>query len=321
MKGNEVKKISDIKEGGVESNFVINKNIKENKDALSRFRSNPWIISTFVLGLVLVGILIFGGVGGVSGDVVSKNVAADNLVAFVKSQSQVQGDVSVSSIDKEDSLYKVVLDYQGQTIPVYVSLDGKYLISDVIPLDNNALSPSEPVFVEVGDSPIRGDKNAPVTIVEFSDYQCPFCGKFFSETLPIIEKEYINTGKVKLVYKDFPLNIHPEALKAAEAARCVREQKDDEGYWKMHDKLFENQKELSLENYKKWAKMFGINAVKFDKCLNDGIYSKPVQKDFEYGQQLGVSGTPAFFINGRLLSGAQPFDAFKQVIEAELSSP
>ncbi len=317
MKGNEAKK-NEVKETKEPDEQSISK-IKPENEAIGGFRNNPWMIASIVLGLVLIGVIFFGGGGGISGDVVSESIASDNLVAFIKSQGQ-GGDIEIDSIEREGTLYKAVVDYQGQKIPVYVSLDGKYLIADVIPLAGDSESPAVVSDVEIGDSPIMGDKNAPVTIVEFSDYQCPFCTKFFSDTLPLLEKEYINKGMVKLVYKDFPLNIHPEALKAAEAVRCVREQKGDDGYFRMHDLMFKNQDELGIENYKKWARTLGVSAVKFDDCLDSGKYAKDVQSDFVYGSQLGVSDTPAFFINGKLISGAQPFDVFKQIIDAELAS-
>src|SRR3989344_954510 len=103
-----------------------------------------------------------------------------------------------------------------------------------------------PVNVEIGDSPVKGDVNAPVTIIEFSDYQCPYCGKHFLQTYPQIVSEYVDTGKANIVFKDFPLSFHPEAQKSAEAARCFGEQKGDEGYYTMHDKLFASQATLSL---------------------------------------------------------------------------
>ena len=131
-------------------------------------------------------------------------------------------------------------------------------------------------------------------------------------------KEYIEPGKAKIVFKDFPLSNHPEAQKAAEAARCVRDQAQDEGYFRMHDKLFENQHILSISNYKQWARELGINGDQFDSCLDSGKFAAIVQGDFQYGQEVGVKGTPSFFVNGRLLSGAQPYPAFRQAIEAEL---
>jgi len=307
--------------------------VKE-KGSLAKMRENPWMVSTLVLVLVLIGFIVFGGSSGGSGDVVTEKVASDNLISFIKSQSNGQPvDVNVLSSVKDGSLYKVTLDYQGQNIPVFVSLDGKYLIADPIPLSglpantgntgntDGTSNTGEPVNVDLGDSPFKGKDNAPVTIVEFSDFQCPFCGKFFTETYPSIIKDYVDTGKVKFVYKDFPLsNLHPEAQKAAEAARCVEEQKGAVGFFKMHDKLYANQETLSVENYKKWAKEIGVDQGKFDTCLDSGKYADAVKADLAYGQQLGVSGTPSFFINGKMLTGAQPYSVFKQAIDAELAA-
>src|SRR3989344_7101547 len=151
-------------------------------------------------------------------------------------------------------------------------------------------SQGEKVTVEIGDSPVLGSKSAKVTIVEFSDYECPFCGRHFEQTYPQLKKDYIDTGKVQLVFKDFPLSFHPQAQKAAEAARCAGEQGK---YWEMHDKLFSNQQSLSVENEKKWAKELGLNTAKFDSCLDSGKYASAVQADSNYGQSIGVSGTPA----------------------------
>jgi len=174
------------------------------------------------------------------------------------------------------------------------------------------------VNVDTEGYPSKGKADAPVVIVEYSDYQCPYCGRFFSETSPQIEKNYIDTGKASIVFKDFPLNFHQFAEKAAEAAHCVREQKGDEGYWLMHDKLFANQESLSIENFQKWARELGANGAKFDDCLGSGKMAPIVQKSFGEGQKDGVRGTPSFFINGKILSGALPFSDFKQAIDAEL---
>ena len=176
-------------------------------------------------------------------------------------------------------------------------------------------SQGEKVNVEIGDSPVLGSKTAKVTIVEFSDYECPFCGRHFEQTYPQLKKDYIDTGKVQLVFKDFPLSFHPQAQKAAESARCAGEQGK---YWEMHDKLFSNQQSLSVENEKKWAKELGLNTAKFDSCLDSGKYASAVQADSNYGQSIGVSGTPAFFINGKKLVGAQPYSSFQAAINAEL---
>ena len=172
--------------------------------------------------------------------------------------------------------------------------------------------------INIEGAPYKGNENAPVIMVEYSDYECPFCGKFYAETLPQIESEYITSGKVKLVYKDFPLSFHPNAQKAAEAARCAGEQKGNDGYWAMHDKIFENQQALSIGSFRQWANEIGLNIQQFDSCLQSGKMAALVKKDMDEGQRDGVQGTPAFFINGRLISGAQPFSAFQQAIESEL---
>lgn len=170
--------------------------------------------------------------------------------------------------------------------------------------------------VSLDDDPVKGNENAPVTIVEFSEYQCPFCGKYFKETYPKIVEEYINTGKVKYVFRDFPLSFHQYAQKAAEAAECAQDQGK---YWEMHDKLFQNQKNLDIDSLKKYAKDIGLDVEEFNSCLDSGKYASEVQKDFNDGQKYGVSGTPTFFINGIELVGAYPFDSFKQIIDAELA--
>ena len=196
--------------------------------------------------------------------------------------------------------------------------------------------PSQPsqVTASVDDDPVLGNKNAPVTIIEFSDYQCPFCRKFWTETFNQIKKDYIDTGKVKFVYRDFPLSsIHPAAESAAEAANCVREKGGDEAYYKMHDKIFQEGNKLDggdpitgpvrgtaqfgATELKKWAKDLGYD---ISSCLDSGKYANEVQKDESDGAAAGIQGTPGFFINGKPLSGAQPFAAFKQVIDAELAA-
>lgn len=165
------------------------------------------------------------------------------------------------------------------------------------------------------DDAVLGDEDAPVTIIEFSDYQCPYCARFWSDTLPSLKKEYIDTGKVKLIYRDYPLvSIHPMAQPAAEAAECVRDAAgSDEAYFEMHDKIFANQQTLSVDNLKKWAKEIGYD---IGGCLDSGKFTNEVKKDTTDG---GSLGTPTFFVNGKQLRGAQPFSAFKQVIDAELA--
>ncbi len=173
------------------------------------------------------------------------------------------------------------------------------------------------MVVIAGDDAAKGSEDAPVTIVEFSDYQCPFCGRFYEQTLPLIEEEYVSTGKVRMVYRDFPLGFHEEAQGAAEAAECA----DEQGmYWEFHDVLFENQDLLSESSYREWAGELGMDSQAFGECLDLGRQSAEVREDFSDGSAAGVSGTPTFFIGptggtGKKVVGAQPFSTFEKAIE------
>ena len=179
-------------------------------------------------------------------------------------------------------------------------------------------SPSAPIDMKalVDDDAVKGDQDAPVTIVEWSDYECPFCGRFYSETEKLIDEQYVKTGKVKFVYRDFPLPFHTNAQKAAEAAECAGEQGK---YWDMHDAIFEQGVQGGVAGFKQYAKNLGLNTAKFDTCLDSGAMTKETQKDLADGSAMGIQGTPGFIINGKLISGAQPFSVFKQVIDAELN--
>jgi protein-disulfide isomerase len=178
-----------------------------------------------------------------------------------------------------------------------------------------AAAPSEPVDITVAKTDwIRGNKNAKVTLMEFSDFQCPYCEQF-NPTVEQVRKDYPNT--VRIVYKHYPLtSIHPLAQKAAEAAECAGAQKK---FWEMHDKLFANQTSLSVDNYKAWAKELGLNQSKFDKCLDNGDTAAKVAADQKYGDSIGVTGTPTSFVNGYSVQGAQSYETVKAKIDAELA--
>jgi protein-disulfide isomerase len=167
--------------------------------------------------------------------------------------------------------------------------------------------------VSVDGAPLRGPKSAPITIVEFSDFHCPFC-KRVNPTLKEIEEKY--GEKVRIAFRDFPLDqLHPAARKAHEAARCAQEQGK---FWAYHDALFDKAPRASAQDLKTYAREVGLDTTKFDQCLTTEKYKEMVQKDIDEGARLGVQGTPMFFINGRPLSGAQPLDRFVQVIDEEL---
>jgi protein-disulfide isomerase len=176
----------------------------------------------------------------------------------------------------------------------------------------------EPVTPKVevaATGPSKGPKDAPITIVAFSDFECPFCSRV-NPTIEQVMKEY--DGKVKFVFRDYPLPFHAKAPKAAEAAHCASEQGK---FWEMHDVLFANQKALEPADLKKHAgTIAGIDQAKFDTCLDSGKHAETVAKNMEAGEEAGVQGTPAFFVNGTSLSGALPYEEFKKVIDKELAA-
>jgi protein-disulfide isomerase len=168
----------------------------------------------------------------------------------------------------------------------------------------------------IDDDDVKGDPDAPVTIIEFSDFECPFCARFYTDTLGQIQSEYIDTGKVKLVYRDFPLSFHPNAQKAAEAAECAAEQGK---FWEMHDLLFEQGVQGGVTSFKSFASQLGLDTTAFNTCLDTNAMAAEVRADMADGTAAGIRGTPGFVVNGQVISGAQPFSVFQQAIEAQLS--
>lgn len=177
----------------------------------------------------------------------------------------------------------------------------------------------------VDDDPTLGEKDAPVTLVEFTDYQCPFCVRHYTDTYGQIKKEYIDTGKVKYVVRDFPLSFHPHAQKTAEATECA----DDQGkFWDMHDKIFETQATWNnstdiVPTLKQYAADLKLNTSTFNTCLDSSKYKDEVAKDLADGSASGVNGTPGFWVLGpdgktAQISGAVPFANFKQAIDPML---
>ena len=174
-------------------------------------------------------------------------------------------------------------------------------------------APRHEVPVSAGD-PSLGSQSAPVTIVEFSDFQCPFCQRV-APTLKQVRDAY--GDKVRIVWKDFPLTqIHPQAFKAGEAAHCAGDQGK---YWEFHDRLFANQQALQPSDLKKYAADLGLDTAAFNACLDSSKHGERVRNGVAEGTRLGVNSTPTIYINGRMLSGAQPFEVLKGVIDEELS--
>ncbi|MFH1425229.1 MAG: thioredoxin domain-containing protein [archaeon] len=183
--------------------------------------------------------------------------------------------------------------------------------------------------VGADDDAFLGPEDAKIVVIEFSDFQCPYCGAVVGTHGALISqlkskdptweaavpklKELAKAGKIKFVFRDFPLNFHQNAQKAAEASECAGEQ---DKFWEYHDKLFENQERLDVNSLKTYASQLGLDSGKFNKCLDSGEMAEEVRKDLADGQKAGVRGTPAFFVNGELISGAQSFKAVEQRINA-----
>ena len=190
--------------------------------------------------------------------------------------------------------------------------------------------PSIPLEISADNDPIIGNPDAPIIIIEFSDFQCPFCARFHIQTLPTIMEEYIEKDTVKLVFRDFPIqSIHPNAVPASVAAECANEQ----GKFKqMHDILFEKQNEWSnletvyaIELFNQYSEQINLEQEQFSSCLSTAKYVKEIQNDLNDGRTYGVTGTPGFFIGNQEmgfveLKGAQPFESFKKVIDRQLGN-
>ena len=199
-------------------------------------------------------------------------------------------------------------------------------LEDAMLTEPGAAPPQEQMpTITPDDDPVLGSADAPITMIEFSDFQCPFCARFYSETLPLIKANFIDTGVVKMVYRDFPIqSIHPNAVPAAVASECADEQGS---YWEYHDMLFDNMEtwgplatETALEQFKGYAADLELDVETFSTCLDTGKYMDEVTKDYTDGVAYGVTGTPAFFLGSEetgyiQISGARPYPEFQFAIE------
>ncbi len=205
-------------------------------------------------------------------------------------------------------------------LPVLVKNDGvKGTPQDVPP---QRVETPQSATVSIDESPTMGKRDAQLVLVEFSDYECPFCARFNSEVLKQIKREYIDTGRLRFVYKDFPLPFHQNAVKASMAARCA----GDQGrYWEMHDVLLENQQNLG--DVDGFVKRTGLNAAIFNECMDGRKFEDAVLRDLGEGRELGINGTPTFIlgrldasgkVSGEIIQGAMPYAVFKSKIDSLL---
>ncbi len=306
---------------------------------LSRVRQNPWILATVILGVALVVILFMKGASPSSTSTVSQDEASQKVISFLNSQVQ-SGEVTLESIDQENGLYKIVVSYQGQQIPVYSTLDGTHITSTLIATDGSDSSPTTPttptgpVEINIGSSPVTGSANAKVTVVEFSDFSCPFCAaasgdnekmtSYMKQNSPSWEpivtnlmKDYVQTGKVRFAvkYAYGHSGGHPAQL----VAWCL----NDQGlYWKFYPLAFAHQDDVEdLTKMITLAKTIsGMDSKKLQTCLDSKKYDSRFDAEVAEGTAAGVSGTPAFFVNGKLVEGAVPYSQIKALIDSELAA-
>jgi len=244
-------------------------------------------------------------------------IAAVAIAAFV-------GGFSVGTFDNSDS---------GLSSEELKEILSEIKINTIAPQPvQQPAQPSVPQIIQISldDDPFKGNENAPVTIVEFSDFQCPFCLRFYEQTLPLIIENYVDTGKVKFVYRDLPLDsLHPNARSVHIASECADEQGK---FWGYHDILFDNQSEWAplpaadlQSTLTKYASELGLESASFEACLESDVIADEVNKDTLDAARYGATGTPAFFIGNEKdgfvrITGAQPFSAFQLQIDAQLES-
>lgn len=267
----------------------------------------------------LVVVSLWLGAGGVA-----YGQDTGKIAEYFKRKANVPPNAEVKVGSLSDSKIKGakagVIEVGNQKQPFLVSDDGRYVVFGEV--EDLTVDPFAAVMkkIDLKDRPFKGNKNAKVTIVEYSDFQCPFCKRGYDTIETQVLKEY--GDKVKFYYKHLPLNFHPWAEPASIATECALEQKES-AYWKLYSYYFDNQKDLNPQNLKdktlEALKDTGIDIAKFTDCYDNKKTLDKVKAQSSEAQRLGIQGTPGFIINGRALKGAYPFEQFKTIIDDELA--
>jgi protein-disulfide isomerase len=277
----------------------------------------------FAAMFLVGGIVLSAGFAGAAGD------GTEQLIKYYRKKANLPPAQKVAVTGLKDSSIKGAKEgtleigegAAAQKVGFIASPDLKYAMFGAI--EDVTVDPSMAVMkkIDLKGQPHKGPDSAKVTIVEYSDFQCPFCSKGYQT----MEKQVLTTygDKVKFYYKNYPLPFHPWAKKGAIAAECAKEQKPD-AFWKLYSGLFENQGSITPDNVKEKATGFlegtGVDMTKWNDCFDNQKTAAAVDAQMQEGTNVGVRGTPGFIINGRLVSGAQPFENFKNIIDDELSS-
>jgi protein-disulfide isomerase len=265
----------------------------------------------FIALMLVIGAVLLGCRQSAEGDrVVTRTVTAAPTEIATALLTPVQTVINDVSAPTGTPLPTEVLDNQSTAMPVSRTSLPTLTPATIAPVD---------------DERVWGDPDAPVTLIEFSDYQCPFCARHFLQTWPLIKEHFVDTGRVKYVFKDFPLtSLHPQALQAHTAAHCAGEQTANavisHPYWAMHDVLYERQETWSGqaepgEVFKQFARDLGLDVEAFASCLESERWREAIAADLNEGARPGVTGTPSFFVDGYPIFGAREFDLFAYAIE------
>jgi len=254
-----------------------------------------------------------------------KNLSNDEYLAKYIAKDVKVSEAEIEKFIKERQIPKEQINADiKERIKQFIEMEKKKVAVDTWlskqteknPVEVYFSKPKRPTFnVTAGDAPFKGAEDAKVTIVEFSDFQCPFCSKG-ANLVSELEKKY--GKKVKIVFKNFPLPFHAQAKIAAEAALCAKDQ-DAKAFWKLHDVMFQDQSKLDRDNLISSAKKIGLKDKVFTECLDGGKFKAKVEADMNEGQAIGVKSTPTFFVNGQLIAGAQPIEVFSEIIDEELA--
>ena len=275
------------------------------------------------IGYLTLALLLSGGGLALAAD------PGEQLIKFYRKKSNTPPAAKVIVSGLKDSPIKGAKEgtlevgegAQAQKVPFTMSPDGRYVV--FASTEDVTVDPSKAVMgkIDLKGQPAKGPATAKVTIVEYSDFQCPFCSRGYNTIEKQVLKEY--GDKVRFFYKHYPLPFHPWAKPGAIGVECAKQQKP-EAYWALYSALFENQGQITAENLKEKSQGFlansGIDMAKWNDCFDNKKTAAAVEAQMAEGSSVGVRGTPGFIINGRLLSGAQPFEAFKNVIDDELAS-
>ncbi|MDP3728868.1 MAG: thioredoxin domain-containing protein [bacterium] len=290
-------------------------NVRRNRMAQSGF----WKWSTLLLLLIIiVGIYMYGLPGRVTEQ--SQDKASEKALAFLN-QNLLAGfaTANLESATEENNVYKLEVNIistvsdEEQNATLYITKNGDLLFPSAIDISDFQFEETQTFAVEAADDPVLGNANASLTIVEYSDFECPYCGQTYW-TMKLVLADYADD--VNIVYKNYLLPKHAYAQKAAEAAECANLQGDFTAY---HDMLFENQDALNVKDLKQYAVNLGLDTAAFNECLDSGIMAEEVAADQAEGVALGVKGTPTFFIGEQTVIGSQEFAVFKLAIDEELA--